>query len=108
MQHADGLLDGAHLIGIGCGVLLVEMLDHADAQALQARVFKSVRQSLSGFTRTGQTERETNFQSTGDGDGYLRLFTFDTASRAVTVTTYSPYLHRSISDAADAFTYQPY
>ncbi len=65
---------------------------------------------LTGIDNAGKPvyQTETNFQSTGDGDGYLRLFTFDTASRAVTVTTYSPYLHRSISDAANAFTYRPY
>ena len=35
LQRGDGLLDGAHLVGIGFGVLFVEMLDDADAQSLQ-------------------------------------------------------------------------
>ena len=45
LQHADRLLDRPHLIGIGFGVLFVEMLDDADAQALQPglQILQAVR-----------------------------------------------------------------
>ena len=53
-------------------------------------------------------QTETNFQTTRNGGGYLRLFSFNATTHAVTVTTYSPYLHTSLTNGANTFTYKPY
>src|SRR5665213_1812078 len=49
----------------------------------------------------------SNYQfDAGGGNGYLRLLNIQPAKRTITVTTYSPYLNRWLTDAGNAFTIQ--
>ena len=62
LQYLDGLLDAAHLLGIGLRVLGVEMLDQPDAQSLHAGL--QVLQRVGGSPRrAGRIGRVV----TGDG-----------------------------------------
>ena len=54
-QHVDRGCDRAHLLGIGRGILGVEMLDHADAQALQAGL--QVLQAVAGARASCWSDR---------------------------------------------------
>ncbi|HEY0565592.1 MAG TPA: carboxypeptidase regulatory-like domain-containing protein, partial [Terriglobales bacterium] len=47
----------------------------------------------------------TNFQTVANGgNAYLRILTVDPAANSISVQTYSPYLNRYLTDAANQFT----
>ena len=53
----------------------------------------------------GVEQLEANYQAYADGGaGYLRILTFDPTARTLRVQTYSPYLDKYKTDAANQFT----